>query len=382
MFVALAGYLAAYIIKQPASIGIILAGIVVGPSLLGLVTYTDFVASFAQLGAVVLLFTIGLEFEVEEIAKIKYLLIALAGVVVPWGLGFAVALAFHYNFNTSVFIGTAISATSIAITATVLEELGRLQTPAARAILGAAIIDDVLALLALSVSEQLVSGSILPIHLLIDFGKAFGFIFIAVVPVRLLLRRFIIRFNPTKVAEKYPEAMFAFAMVVAFLFSMAAGLAGLSPVVGSFLAGVCFTGTLFKRSDIFREGAHHLKVIFASIFFISLGVLLDTKTLTPGLLLFTLALAAVAIVSKFLGCGISARLLGFGGKEASVIGVGMAPRGEVTMVVALIGLSQGYINRDIYSALILMSLLTTLLAPLILRNWLYRPGKAREVKLV
>ena len=172
------------------------------------------------------------------------------------------------------------------------------------------------------------------------------------------------------------------AMMVAFAFSMVAGLVGLSPVVGSFLAGVCFTGKLFKRSDIFLEGAYHLKVIFASIFFISLGVLLDAKTLTMELLLFTVALAAVAVISKFLGCGISARLLGFDGKDAKIIGVGMAPRGEVCMVVALIGLSEGYITHDVYSVLILMSLITTLMAPLILRNGLYRPEKFKEVKMV
>ena len=382
MFVAFSGYLAAHIIKQPASVGIIVMGIVVGPSLLGLVTYTDLVASLAQLGAVVLLFTIGLEFEIEEIVKIKYLLIALAGVIVPWGMGFAAALAFNYNFNASVFIGTALAATSIAITAAVLEELGKLQTNAAKAILGAAIIDDVLALLALAVSQQLVSGSILPLQLLISFGKAFGFLFIAIIPIRLLLRRLIIWFDTTKVAEKFPETLLILAMMVAFFFSMAAGLVGLSPVVGSFLAGVCFTVKLFKRSDIFHEGAHHLKVIFASIFFISLGVLLDAKTLTLELLFFTVVLAAVAFISKLLGCGISARLLGFDRKEATIIGVGMVPRGEVCMVVALIGLSEGYINSDIYSALILMSLLTTLIAPLILRNGLYRPEKFKEAKLM
>ena len=381
MFVAFLGYIMSHIFKQPASVGIIVLGIIVGPSLLGLVTYTDLVASLAQLGAVVLLFAIGLEFEIEEIFKIKYLLIALSGVIVPWGLGFAVSLAFHYNFNTSVFIGTALAATSIAITAAVLEELGKLQTKAAKAILGAAIIDDILALLALAVSQQLVSGSILPVQLLISFGKAFAFLFIAIIPIRLLLRRLIIWFDTTKVTEKYPETLLILAMMVAFAFSMVAGLVGLSPVVGSFLAGVCFTGKLFKRSDIFLDGAHHLKVIFASIFFISLGVLLDARTLTMELLFFTVALAAVAVISKFLGCGISARLLGFDGKDAKIIGVGMAPRGEVCMVVALIGLSEGYITHDVYSVLILMSLITTLMAPLILRNGLYRPEKFKEVKM-
>jgi Kef-type K+ transport system membrane component KefB len=132
LFVALAGYLIAFRINQSAVVGIILTGILVGPSLLGLVTYTDFVSSLANLGAVVLLFTIGLEFEVAQIAKLKYFLIALAGVIVPWIGGYFLSQAFGYDFKASVFIGTALTATSIAITANVLREMGKLQTETPR----------------------------------------------------------------------------------------------------------------------------------------------------------------------------------------------------------------------------------------------------------
>ena len=160
LFVALAGYLLAYRINQSAVVGIILAGILVGPSLLGLVTYTDFVSSLANLGAIVLLFTIGLEFEVKEIAKVKYFVIALLGVIVPWISGYFLSRAFSYDFKASIFIGTALTATSIAVTANVLREMGKLQTDAARAIIGAAVVDDILGLMALSISESLVSSSV------------------------------------------------------------------------------------------------------------------------------------------------------------------------------------------------------------------------------
>ena len=135
MAVALAGYLLAYSINQSAVVGIILAGVIVGPSLLGWVTYTDFVNSLAHLGAVVLLFTIGLEFELKDITKPVYLLIAIAGIIIPWGAGYLLAVGFDFDFNSAVFIGTAATATSIAITANVLEEMGKLQTSAARAIM-------------------------------------------------------------------------------------------------------------------------------------------------------------------------------------------------------------------------------------------------------
>src|SRR3989338_1162438 len=159
LFVALGGYLLAARINQSSVIGEILVGLIIGPSLLGIITYTDFVASIAHLGAVILLFVVGLELRLREIFNFKYSVIALVGVIVPWIGGYFIATAFGYSFGSAIFVGTALTATSIAITANVLKEMGKLQTDAAKAIIGAAVIDDVLSLLALSVSEQIVSGA-------------------------------------------------------------------------------------------------------------------------------------------------------------------------------------------------------------------------------
>jgi len=372
MFVALAGYLLAYGINQSAVVGIILAGVIVGPSVLGFVTYTDFVSSLAHLGAVVLLFTIGLEFELKDITKLRYVVIGLVGIVIPWGTGFLLAEAFSFNFNSSVFIGTAATATSIAITANVLEEMGKLQTSAARAIMGAAIIDDILALLALTISEQLVSGSLQSLSILIGLGKALAFLIVGAFPVRILLRRVMLWFDTTDVARKFPQSIFIFAMMIAFLYSIGAEAAGLSAVVGSFLAGVAFASMDLKQGAIFHKGAEHLKIIFACIFFISLGVLLDVHVISGRIIVFILALTAVAAVAKIVGCGLPARLFGYTLNESAIIGVGMMPRGEVAMIVALIGLSKGWIQQDTYAALVMMSLLTTIIPPLVLRNWLFK----------
>src|SRR3972149_2901122 len=228
MFVALAGSLIAYRINQSAVVGIILAGIVVGPSLLGLVTYTDFVSTLAHLGAVVLLFTIGLEFSIKDIAKIRYFVIALFGIIVPELGGFFLASLFDFGFKASVFIGTALTATSIAITANVLREMGKLQTETARAIIGAAVIDDVLALLALSVSEGLVDGGLSVTSLLITAAKATGFVVIGILIGKLVMAPLMVRLDGTKIAGKYPESVFIFSMMVAFLYAMAAELVGLS----------------------------------------------------------------------------------------------------------------------------------------------------------
>jgi Kef-type K+ transport system membrane component KefB len=372
MFVALAGYLLAYRINQSAVVGIILAGIIVGPSLLGLVTYTDFVSTLAHLGAVVLLFTIGLEFSIKEIARIRYVLIALFGIIVPAIAGYFTAVLFDFDFNSSVFIGTALTATSIAITANVLREMGKLQTAAAKAIIGAAVIDDILALLALSISEGLVTGELSTTSLLFMAAKAVVFIVIGILLGKLVLARLIVLLDGTRIAAKYPESIFIFAIMVAFLYAMAAEVSGLSAIVGSFLAGAAFAGVKLKRGHIFREGAEHLQIIFASIFFVSLGVIMDLHVITWDLLWFVLALSAIAILAKVLGCGVPAVLQRTGIRNSLIIGMGMVPRGEVAMIVALIGLSQNLIDQSTYAALILMSLITTIIPPIIMRNWLFQ----------
>lgn len=372
MFVALAGYLIAYRINQSAVVGIILAGIVVGPSLLNWVTYTDFVSTLAHLGAVVLLFTIGLEFNIKDLLKARYFVIALFGVIVPAVGGYFLARLFNYDNNASIFIGTALTATSIAITANVLREIGKLQTEAAKAIIGAAVIDDVLALLALSFSEGLVSGNIDAASLSITAAKAVGFIIVGILVGKFLLGRLMARLDKTKIAAKYPESLFIFAIMVAFLYAMAAEYVGLSAIVGSFMAGASFAGVKLTRAHIFREGAEHLQIIFASIFFVSLGIIMDLREMTWAVLGFVLALTAVAMAAKVIGCGLPAWMLRMSAKDSLIIGTGMVPRGEVAMIVALIGLGQGLISQSTYSALILMSLLSTIIPPIILRNWIFR----------
>jgi Kef-type K+ transport system membrane component KefB len=372
MFVALAGYLIAYRINQSAVVGIILAGILVGPSWLGLVTYTDFVSTLAHLGAVVLLFTIGLEFNIRDILKIRYFFIALVGIIVPALGGYFLARLFEYDFNASIFIGTALTATSIAITANVLQEMGKLQTETAKAIIGAAVIDDVLALLALSVSEGVVSGELSTVSVLVTAAKAIAFIVIGIVIGRLLLSRLLVRIDRTKIAHKYPESIFIFAIMVAFFYAMAADFAGLSAIVGSFLAGASFAGVKLTRGQIFKEGAEHLQIIFASVFFVSLGVIMDLHYLSLNLVWFVLALSAVALATKLVGCGAPALMQRMSLRDSLIVGMGMVPRGEVAMIVALIGLGQNLVDQGTYSALILMSLLTTIIPPLVLRNWLFK----------
>jgi len=372
LFVSLLGYILSSRINQSAVIGEILVGLLIGPSILGLITYTDFVSSIAHLGAVILLFVVGLEFKFEEIYRPKYFAIALAGVAVPWLAGYATASFFGFSSVTSVFVGTALTATSIAITASVLKEMGMLNTPAAKAIIGAAVMDDILGLLALAFTNQISTGSLDYLSVVFILLKAVLFLLAGSLLGRLFFSRKIVEFDSTPLARKYPEMSFIFAMMLAFLYSMAAEFIGLSAIVGAFIAGVSMGGVKLKNSRDFVEGSDYLHIIFASIFFVSLGIIADVRALDARTVTFLIVLTAVAILTKVAGCGLVSRLLGFSSKDATIIGFGMSPRGEVAMIVALIGLTSGVINQNIYVTLVLMSLLTTIVTPLVLRNWLYR----------
>ena len=370
LFVALAGYIIAAKINQSAIIWEILIGIIIGPSLFGLITYTPIIRSFAQIGAVILLFVIGLEFKIKDVFNIKYGIIALIGVIVPWGCGYVLAVLYGFNFINSVFVGTALTATSIAITANVLKELGKLQTDAAKAIIGAAVIDDILGLLVLSFSIQVASGTITVLPLVIIIVKAVLFMVLGAFIGHRYLSRVVEKFDTTKVAGKFPELVFIFTMMIAFLYGFIAESIGLSAIVGAFLAGVALSEVAIKRSKNFKEGAEYLQIIFAAIFFVSLGVLADFHALTMSIVWFLIILTIVACLTKIIGCYIGARVGRMNHKDSMAVGLGMMPRGEVAMIVALIGLNLGIIAQGLYISIILMSLLTTIAVPVVLRHYL------------
>ncbi|ATX79762.1 Sodium/hydrogen exchanger family protein [Mariprofundus aestuarium] len=275
----------------------------------------------------------------------------------------------------AILLGVALTATSIAITADVLRELGKLQSETAKAIIGAAILDDILALLALSVAIQLAEGSFTVSMIMQSVFAAVLFLVVGAAMGVFVFGRLIIRVDETDFARRYPDFVFAAVMMIAFLYAMVAEMIGLSAIVGAFVAGVSLEAIKLRHSRSFREGAEYLRIVFGSIFFISLGVLADIRAFDTELVWFTLALTSMAIISKLIGCGVPAWLMGIKIRESLIIGVGMMPRGEVAMVVALLALQSGVIAQPAYVAIVLMSLLTTLVVPILLRNWLYREGK-------
>jgi Kef-type K+ transport system membrane component KefB len=219
LFVALGGYLLASKINQSAVVGEILIGLLVGPSFLGLITYTDFVQSIASLGAVILMFVIGFEFSIKEIGNLKFGIIGFSGVVIPWIGGYLLAISFGFDYTSSLFIGTALTATSIAITANVLREMCLLNTGAAKAIIGAAVIDDVLSLLALSVTSDIASGSFTLTGISITIIKQVVFLAAAGAFGIFFISKWIEKIDGTKIAKRHPEFVFIFAVMIAFLYA-------------------------------------------------------------------------------------------------------------------------------------------------------------------
>ncbi len=379
LFFALAAYLLASRINQSAIVGEILVGIIIGPSLLGLITYTDFVRNIAHLGAVILLFVVGLEFKLKDIFNIKYTFIALIGVIIPWIGGYFTAILFGFSNANAIFVGTALTATSIAITASVLKEMNLLHTDVAKAIIGAAVIDDILSLLVLSFSGQIVLGSVSFLSIILIIVKSLLFIIVGAFVGNTFLTQFIAKIETFTIAKKFPEFIFIFAMMIAFLYALIAESIHLSAIVGSFLAGVALEGVVSlqqKNSEVnvvsvkdFKEGAEYLRIIFGSLFFISLGILADFKALNSTIILFIIMLTVIAILTKVIGCFIPAKLQGMSFKDSLIVGFGMSPRGEVAMIVALLGLNAGIIGQDLYVSIVLMSLLTTLAMPLFFRHF-------------
>jgi Kef-type K+ transport system membrane component KefB len=368
LFTALAGYQLASWLRLPSVVGAVILGLVVGPSFLNLITYGEFVESIAHIGAIILLFIVGLEVNLKTLAKARYAVIALLGVVVPWVGGYYVSIAFELSTTKAIVVGIALTATSIALTAETLREAGIIKSDLAQAIIASAILDDVLALLAVG---MLGSGGTLeldPMIVLVKLVIAAAFLAVGAWLGRTWVSKLIVMVDRTPQAERLPEISFVFAMMMAFAYALLAELAGLSAIVGAFVAGLALEGVQLRKAHHVEEGANYLRAIFSAVFFVSLGVLADFSTLELSDLWFALTVLVVAILTKVVGCGFPAVFFGFKAREAMILGLGMAPRGEVAMVVALLALTTGAIEQTVFLAIVIVAIGTSILVPPMLRS--------------
>jgi Kef-type K+ transport system membrane component KefB len=347
-------------LRQPAVVGEILAGVLIGPYVLGWAAPNEITHTLSEIGVILLLFSVGLETKPASIIKVgkTATIVAILGVVLPFVAGWGV-MELHGATNIeSMFVGTAMVATSVGITARVLAGMGMLGATSSRIILGAAIIDDILGLLVLAVVASMAEGSA-------DFGKigitaALSLGFVAV--VALFLAPMVTRHAPRLGANiRIAHAAFAGSIVLCLGLAVAASYIGVAAIIGAFLAGMAIAEVSEKNHELHSQirGVTEFMVPF---FLVNIGMQLNLTIFNDASVIWlALLITSIAVATKVIGCGIGAWSLGTRG--ALQVGVGMVPRGEVGIVVAQIGLGMGVISDDLFGIVLFMAVATTLIAP-------------------
>ncbi len=351
-------------LKQPTIVGEILAGLLVGPAVFGLVEPSDILEVFAELGVVFLLFWVGLETKLSDLREVgpTAVSVGLLGVIIPFGAGVGLGLALGESTATALFLGAALVATSVGITSAVLLELGVMDRRASRTILGAAIVDDILALLLVAVASGVaVAGGVDVGAIAITAAIAIGFIaFVALGGTTLLQKRPALLHAP-----RFSESPLLPAVIICLGLAAFSAQIGLAAIIGAFLAGMIVAETK-DQSPIEAEVAP-LYAFFPPFFFAFIGVQVSLSALAdPGTLALLAGVTILAVLTKFAGAYVGA--LRLGKREAAFVGAGMVPRGEVGIIVAGIGAATGTIDAELFAVIVSMSVLTTLIVPPVLRR--------------
>jgi len=351
-------------LRLPNIVGQIVAGVVLGPSVLALVKPAS-IRELADLGVMFLLFRVGLEVKASDLVKVGRTasVVATLGVIVPLIMGYFIYKMSGASSLESLFVGAAMVATSVGITAQVLAGMGLLSALASRIILAAAVIDDILGLIVLAIVSSLASGRVNLVELITTAGVSIGFTVFVLSVGSKAMNRVIPRMEKRM---KSDESQFTIAMILLFALALFASFAGVAAIIGAFLAGVALAETVSHRVHILAQGITELLVPF---FLAGIGLAMDIHVLKdPKVLVLAGLITVAAVVSKFLGCGLGALSLGM--TEAKRIGAGMVPRGEVGMIVAQIGASMGTISQQAYGVVVVMAVMTTVVAPVLL-TWTF-----------
>ena len=361
-------------LRQPAVAGEILAGVLIGPSVLNWVTPSDFTNLLAKIGVIFLLFSGGLETRPAEMFRVgkRAALVAIMGVIAPFGAGVLLMRMWGASGVEAMFVGTAMVATSVGITARVLSSLGLLETKTARIILGAAVIDDILGLLVLAVVTSLASGSVNYTALILTSVLAIGFTaFVALVGAPMVTRM-----APRIENLRVSHALFVASLLLCLGLSAAAAYIGVAAIIGAFLAGLAFAEASEDKPTM-RQQMSGVTEFLIPFFLVNIGMLLKLEVFRDRwVIALALLVTLVAVLTKLVACGLAAQ--GLGWRRAGQIGMGMVPRGEVGIVVAQIGLALAVLDQKLYGVVLLMAVATTLIAPPFLRV-LYA-DEVREMK--
>ena len=362
-------------VNMPQVVGALLAGVILGPACVGVLTETDMIQNMAELGVIVLMFCAGMETDIEELKRSgkASFVIALLGVIVPLVVGGGVAYLFINNgyidtsdvtssvFLQSVFIGVILTATSVSITVETLKELGKLKTKSGNAILGAAIIDDILGIIALTIVTSLADTSVNIAVVL--FKIVLFFVFCGVVGV-------IVYYAFKKWCEisgkgMHRHAIIAFVICLVMAFC-AEHFFGVADITGAFFAGLIISMT--QKDQFIASKFDVLSYLLLSpIFFASIGLKVELPKMGPAIIAFAAVITIVALLTKIIGCGLGAKVCGYKNYQALRIGVGMISRGEVALIVASKGAAVGLMSNNIMGPIIIVVVITTIITPILLK---------------
>lgn len=361
-------------IHMPQVVGALLAGLLLGPGVLGIITQTEFINYTAEVGVVVLMFCAGMETDVSELKRSgkASFIIAIIGVIVPLIGGYFVMSLFNKPnmiasdatasiFLQNVFIGVILTATSVSITVETLKELGKLKTHSGNAILGAAVIDDILGIIALTLITSMADSSI---NIWVVLMKIVGFFVFSAIAGFLFYRFFTLWSNRSDVGlQRHAIVAFVFCLFMAFV---AEEFFGVADITGAYIAGIIISSTqkepyLAARFDV-------LSYLYLSpIFFASIGLKVNLPEMNATVVAFAVALTIVAILTKVVGCGLGAKLCHYKNYQALRIGVGMISRGEVALIVASKGAALGLIGSQFIGPVVIVVIVTTIIAPILLK---------------
>lgn len=356
-------------VQLPAVVGALISGIILGPSFLDFIEYTDFIQKASEIGVILLMFMAGLDTDLDELKKsgLASFLVAVLGVVLPLLGGF---LCFKYMFpeeyaNNSlgflkaVFVGVTLTATSVSITVETLREMGKLKGKMGTTIMGAAIIDDIVGIIVLTTITSMQDTSVNPTIVLVKIVMFFIFVVLTGAVVFFLKNRFIGSVKRRRIS------IYALAFCLFMSFIAEEGF-GVADITGAYFAGLMFCA--FSVREYIGKKFNVLNYLFfAPVFFASIGMQTNMKSLTGDIIWFTVVLTIVAILTKVVGCGLGAKICKFNNKEALGIGIGMISRGEVALIVAQKGADCGLLSETLFPAIVVVVIITTLITPILLK---------------
>lgn len=369
-------------VQMPQVVGALLAGLILGPAGFGILSETSFIHEVAEIGVIVLMFCTGMETDIKELkasGKASFI-IALCGVIVPLLGGFAAAYFFNKPgmivsdaeanvFLQNIFIGVILTATSVSITVETLKELGKLKTRSGNAILGAAIIDDILGIIALTIVTSMADPSV---KLGTVMVKIVGFFIFAGV-VGFIFYRLYKNWVDTAKKEMHRHTIIAFVFCLLMAY-IAEEVFGVADITGAFIAGLIISNV--KRSTYLQSKFDTISYLLVSpVFFTSIGLKVVLPEMSGAIIGFAVVLTVVAILTKVIGCGLGAKMCGYQNYQAKRIGVGMISRGEVALIVASKGSSLGLLGSAFLGPVIIVVVITTIITPVFLKV-VFRPGTA------